>query len=478
MHSALIARLEGVDVARSAKIVLSDISFTLTAGERVFVSGENGAGKTSFLYLLAGRLHPYENKGKREYPWLDERESLFHLRRHVALVSRDEQLRLQKLHARNTVSEFLLGHLDGDDFLYRVVSRADHERVSTQLENWEIGSLAAREVRTLSLGEMRIVTIARAALAARRLYLLDEVFSSLSHLVAQRVHAWMQGLPPDCAVLYTGHGDESARAYASQRRLHVEQGVLRELPAAVPSDSTPQAQSKQSSVADLAAPRVLIRCVEADFYHDFIRVFTGMSFELKAGDRVLLTGPNGSGKTTLLRVMHGDFRPAWQQGTLAFEGKLSHEQRRELWQKVQFAAAAQFNYFPVAMTVRDVLASRMSGSIYSYEIELSESFEPVLAAFDIDPLLARLFSSLSEGEKTRVLLARAFLTPAPVYLIDEGFMALSARYFAVTQQYLSALPADATVVIAANERIAELRRGLSFTLAEWRLDHGRLTTLA
>jgi ABC-type molybdenum transport system ATPase subunit/photorepair protein PhrA len=396
----------------------------------------------------------------------------------VALVSRDEQLRLQRLYAGNTVTEFLLGHLDGDDFLYRELTPSDHERVSAQVETWHLASLATRKMGTLSLGEMRIAMIARAALAERRLYLLDEVFSSLSPLIASRVREWMQRLPEESVVLYTGHGDEAARVYISQRRLHVTQGMVRELQAAELTEWTPQAQGRQSTVADVAAPRVLIRCVEADFYHDFARIFEGMSFELKTGDRVLLTGANGSGKTTLLRVMHGDFRPAWQQGTLAFDGNLAHEQRRELWQKVQFAAAAQFNYFPVAMTVRDVLASRMSGSIYSYEIELSGTCGPVLAAFDIDPLLARLFSSLSEGEKTRVLLARAFLMPAPVYLIDEGFMALSARYFAVTQQYLNALPADATVVIAANERITELRRGLRFILAEWRLDHGQLTTLA
>ncbi len=476
MRDRLIAHLAGVSVARAAKVILQNVDLTLRAGDRIFVSGENGAGKTSLLYLLAGRLHPYENRGEREYPWLGSNESLFHLRRHIALVSRDEQLRLQKLHAHSSVADFLLAHLGGDDFLYRELTPHDHARVADLLTTWQLTALAGRFVRTLSLGEMRLATIVRAALLPRRLYLLDEILSSLSEKVSERVRGWMQNLPAESAVIFTGHGNEAAQALAASRHFHVAAATVRELTPVAEVDSI-DVQTLSSGVTQASDREVLIHCVEAGFYHDFVSIFSGLSFIVTTGDRILLTGPNGSGKTTLLRIMHGDFRPAWQQGTLLFEGLLAHEQRTELWQKVQFVAAAQFSYFPVGMTVRDVLASRLSGSIYIYESELPDSVAPVLTAFEIPPLLHRLFATLSEGEKTRVLIARAFLEPAPVYLIDEGFMALSGRFFTLTQQYLNALPAKATVVIAANERITELRRGLSSALAEWRLAHGQLTIL-
>jgi ABC-type Mn2+/Zn2+ transport system ATPase subunit len=98
--------------------------------------------------------------------------------------------------------------------------------------------------------------------------------------------------------------------------------------------------------------------------------------------------------------------------------------------------------------------------------------------FDLLHFLPRQFARLSEGEKTRVLLCRAFLAPAPVYLIDEGFMALSGRYFDLVTQYLNALAPEAVVVIAANERISALHARLEFPLRRWHMERGRLTILA
>jgi hypothetical protein len=72
---------------------------------------------------------------------------------------------------------------------------------------------------------------------------------------------------------------------------------------------------------------------------------------------------------------------------------------------------------------------------------------------------------------------RAFLAPAPVYLIDEGFMALSGRYFDLVTQYLNALAPEAVVVIAANERITALQARLEFPLRRWYMERGRLTIL-
>ncbi|HEY0052408.1 MAG TPA: ATP-binding cassette domain-containing protein, partial [Caulobacteraceae bacterium] len=47
------------------------------------------------------------------------------------------------------------------------------------------------------------------------------------------------------------------------------------------------------------------------------RLVEGLSFEVRAGEAVALTGANGAGKTTLLRALAGLVRPA--AGTVAFE---------------------------------------------------------------------------------------------------------------------------------------------------------------
>lgn len=459
--------LKGVTVARAGQPVLSCLDLEIHSGERILLTGENGAGKSSLLLLLAGRLYPYNNEGSRSYEW--DQENFRTARRHIALVSRDEQLRLKQIHSQSTVMDFLIGHADGQDFLYREELPEDRAHAAQVIAAWRLGALAGRKIKTLSLGEMRLVQIARASMHERRLYLLDEIFSSLSEAASDRVKAWLTTLPESAAIVLTSHAMEIQSWFAANRRLHIEAGRLIE--------DRPVKEAASPGLQQAAAvPRgeQLIDCSRADFFHDFTPVLHAMEFQICASDRILLTGANGSGKTTLLRVLHGDFYPAYGTGPLRFSGALAHEQKSTLWQKVQLAAAAHFDYYPADMTVGDVLASRVSGSIYDYAETLPAAADEGLQAFALAEFLPRLFRNLSEGEKMRVLLARAFMLPAPVYLIDEGFMALSAQLFNRVLELLNGLPAEAVVVIAANERIGELRRGLAFALQHWQMQNGRL----
>jgi len=471
LSSAEVVRLENVTVARAGKAVLRAVNFSARPGARIFIGGENGAGKSSLLALLAGKLYPFNNEGRRSYAWDSENENFRQARRHIAFVGREEQNRLQAIHATSTVAEFLAGHLEGEDFLYRESLPADATRVNEVVQEFGLAHLAGRTLRTLSLGEMRLALVARMGLHTRRLYLFDEVFSSLSPVVAERIAVWIQRLPATAAVILTGHDDERMTQFVYTDRYIVKEGkIQRAEPLRFAAEVNPPAAQKQSPPKG----EILVEAETADFYHDFQRIFEGLSFHVFAGDRILLTGANGSGKSTLLRILHGDFYPAWGKGYLRFTGSLRHERKVELWNKVQMIAASHFTYYPRRMTVGEVLASRYSGSIYEYPGTLPAMAQPVIDAFAVHSFQQRLFSELSEGEKTRVLFARAFLEPAPVYLIDEGFIALSARSFEAVVGYLNRLPGESVVVIAANERIALLKDRLAFDIKEWQLADGRL----
>ncbi|HRP70692.1 MAG TPA: ATP-binding cassette domain-containing protein, partial [Turneriella sp.] len=171
----------GVTLARAGKELLGEVTLSVFEGDRVHLEAENGAGKSSLLLLMAGRLHPHNNTGTRAYAWdappaVDFRQA----RKNIALISRDEDERLKKIHHKSTVREFLLGHLDGQDFLYREVEAFDVPKVRAALSIFSLEYLENRLVRTLSLGEMRLCTLARMALHERRLYLFDEVLNSLA----------------------------------------------------------------------------------------------------------------------------------------------------------------------------------------------------------------------------------------------------------------------------------------------------------
>jgi len=437
----VIIRIAGVSVERDNKRILDSIDLEIHEHDKIFLSGANGSGKSSLLKLIAHRLHPYAGQGVREYG-IELHE--------IALISREEQHRLAEIWAGATVAEFTANNLDF----------------------WQLEPLAARKLKTLSFGEMRRALIARVSATPRKLYLLDEATSGLSDEYVAIYSEWVRGLK-SAAIIMTGHYAARIGQFSFNRRLEISEGALSE--------------HKEDTV--------IIKSQHADYFHDFQPIFEKLSFELKEGDRVLVTGPNGAGKTTLLRIMHGDFYPAWctdapglteprmassrprAKGSLSFLGTLSHENKPELWAKVQWVAAAHFAYYPTYFTVANVLASRYSGSIYSYPNELGHQGLEVAHEFEITRYIPQRFATLSEGEKTRVLFARAFLMPAPLYLIDEGFMALDGSFFSLVMRHLNALPDRVTVVIAANERIGEIRSSLRFRLHHWHIEHGHLATL-
>lgn len=469
----MIVKIAQATVARGGVPILEIDELVIAKGERVLLLGENGVGKSSLLLLLAGKIHPYENKGRRDY--VGDTENNFRaMRRSIVLASREEELRLRKIHALSSVKEFLLGHSDGEDFLYRAVAALDLQRIDKHIAEWRLGELADRKIKTLSLGEFRLVQIARAALFERKLYLLDEIFSSLSEKATTQVATWLRTLPSTAAVVLTSHDEEIRQRFQPHRILRIENKRIIEV-----GENYALATPKETPflVRTEHAAKPLIECEAADFYHDFQPVLHNITFALHSGDRILLTGENGSGKTTLLRVMHGDFYPAFGCGSLRFVGALQHEHKSELWQRVQLIAASQFDYFPQTMRVEEVFASRLSGSLYHYAPTLPDAAMVVIKEFGLYTFLPRLFKNLSEGEKTRVLFCRAFLESAPVYLIDEGFMALSEHFFSLVAGYLNRLPGESAVVIAANERLNALGQKLQFLLQRWRMEHGRLTTL-
>lgn len=480
----LLARVSGVDIWRGLTQVLLDVTLDIRGGDRILLTGENGAGKSTLLNLLAQRLHPKDNRGVLVFD-AESNADIRAARRNVLLVSREEGLRLARIHAGSTVYDFLCGHLDGQDFLYRDALPAEIEQIESVIRFWKINPLRDKSLARLSFGELRLVLLARSGLHLRKLYLLDEIFSGLSREACLRVEDWLHSLPAAAAVVLISHDPAHLGAVGLNRWLHIEAKrvterplgeigvtILPTAPDAVAFATNSPSHEKRLTITK--SPQPLIVAQNAYFYHDFTLILRNTTFTLHTGARILLTGPNGSGKSTLLRVMHGDFRPAFGEGSLDFVGALAHTERNTLWNKVAFVAASQFSYFPESMSVLDILASRLSGSLYEYPSTLPVGAMQKVEAFGLLDFLDRPFVKLSEGEKTRVLLVRAFLREAVLYLIDEGLMALSPRNLDLAIGYLNTLSPEAAVVLALHERQKILYEKLSFRLTRWNIDAGYL----
>ncbi len=152
---------------------------------------------------------------------------------------------------------------------------------------------------------------------------------------------------------------------------------------------------------------------------DHKRVLDNISLDFGPGLTGLI-GPNGAGKTTLLKTMMGLIVP--EAGTLTLGNKdlsaLSLRQRAQ-----QIAYLPQNGPVHWAMRVHDLVRlGRFASTTTRQEDEMAVM--DAMRACAIEGFAARPITTLSGGERSRVLLARALAAQTPILLVDEPTNAL------------------------------------------------------
>lgn len=179
-------------------------------------------------------------------------------------------------------------------------------------------------------------------------------------------------------------------------------------------------------------------------------VLRHISFTIKKGEAVLLTGPNGSGKTTLLRLLNGLVFP--EIGTYTFEGtaitakkmrehrysKYFHQRVGYVWQNPDaqlFCASVEeeLAFGPLQMGLP--------------EEAVHQRVEDALAYFSLAKLRDKAPYFLSGGEKKRTALASIFTMNPLVWTLDEPENFLDEESQAWLTDFLQALKAAGKTII-------------------------------
>lgn len=165
-----------VDLVRSGKNLLDQVSWSVQDSERWVVLGPNGAGKSTLLSLASARQHP--TRGTVEI--LDEtlgRVDVFELRPRIGLTSSHLA---DQIPGGETVADVVLTAAYGVAGRWRErYDEADTQRAAQLLSDWNLQGLADRKFGSLSSGEKKRVLIARALMTDPEILLLDEPASGL-----------------------------------------------------------------------------------------------------------------------------------------------------------------------------------------------------------------------------------------------------------------------------------------------------------
>ena len=168
---------------------------------------------------------------------------------------------------------------------------------------------------------------------------------------------------------------------------------------------------------------------------------------LDGGQMVALVGPNGGGKTSLLRALAGVEEA---RGTVVIDGEevssLGEARRRPL---LAFLQASRDLAWPIA--ARDVIAL---GLTTRDDTRIGD----LVISLGLSEFADRPVNSLSTGERTRVLLARAMAAKPKLLLLDEPFAHLEPYWVLRLGEILRDLAVSGTLVLVALHDLHQLDR--------------------
>jgi heme exporter protein A len=158
-------QVDALAILRGDRLLFEGLSFEVRAGQALSLVGRNGAGKTSLLRAIAGLLRPAEGS--------------------IAFEGGTGPLEPEEARARGL---HLAGHQDGlkpnrtawQEFLFQARwTGASEAGIARAREALDLNVLAELEVRKLSAGQRRRLSLGRLIASPRPLWLLDEPLAPL-----------------------------------------------------------------------------------------------------------------------------------------------------------------------------------------------------------------------------------------------------------------------------------------------------------
>jgi ATP-binding cassette subfamily F protein uup len=493
-------RLDNVSLAYGPRPLLEKIKLEIRRGERVCLVGRNGEGKSSLLRILSGEVVPDDGG-----VWIRPGTRIAHLAQDVAHDSRETVFDvvagglaevgglLSRYH--HAASELAHTHTAAcvqrlSDLQHELEARNGWEleqRVEAVLKHLDLdGALA---MQALSGGRRRRVMLARALVCEPDVLLLDE---PTNHLDIESI-TWLEEFLANYsgAVLFVSH-DRAFLKRLATRIVELDRGQLSSWPGnyddylsrkadqlAVETHhnalfdkklSQEEAWIRQGVKARRTRNQGRVRALEAlreqrrqrrervgtaklrledaersgqlvfeaervTFTYGETVVIRDLTTRIMRGDRIGLIGPNGAGKSTLIKLLVGELEPT--------SGRLY----RGTNLRVAYFDQQRAQLDPAALVMDSVGAENQMVTVNGRTRHVTGYLQDFL--FPPDRLRSPV-STLSGGERNRLLLARLFTQPANLLVMDEPTNDLDVETLELLEEIL--LEYQGTLLLVSHDR--------------------------
>ena len=302
------------------------------------------------------------------------------------------------------------------------LDRADEARLlaeaARQIERVGLADQIDQPAGSLSLGQQRIVEIARALCADPMLLLLDEPAAGLRHLEKQRLAALLRQLRDGgMSVLLVEHDmgfvmDLADRVVVLDFGTKIAEGT----PEAIKSN--PEVIKAYLGAVDMSA---LLSVSDVHIAYGKVEAVRGVSLDVRDNEIVTIVGANGAGKTTLLNAV---------MGVLPLKGRVAFARGRP--RAARDRGPRRAGPEPGRRAPRAVLQHERRGQSPARRVPRGEgasgadAFERVYALFPrLKERRKQLAGTLSGGEQQMLAMGRALMGAPKLLMLDEPSLGLA-----------------------------------------------------
>lgn len=214
----------------------------------------------------------------------------------------------------------------------------------------------------------------------------------------------------------------------------------------------------------------IVKCENVSLWRGDTTILKDINWTISLGQHWVIIGPNGAGKTTLVDMLAGRIYPS-RGSVRVLDETLGKVEVAEIRQRVGYSSPVLATQIPGTEAVSQAVLSAAWGVTASgrevYEDVDRARADSLMEMFEVATLRDREFATLSQGEKQRVMVARALMIDPEMLVLDEPAAALDLGGRELLLGGLAELASDpkSPVMVMVTHHLEEIPPGFTHALA-------------